>query len=55
MRYNEDFTEWLMGLPHHYPKVANVTRRERMKMLGNGVVPQQAMLALELLTGEHFD
>ena len=30
-------------------------KRERMKMLGNGVVPQQAMLALELLTGEHLD
>ena len=55
MRYNEDFAEWLMGLPHHYTKVADVTRRERMKMLGNGVVPQQAMLALELLTGEHLD
>ena len=55
LRYNEDFAEWLMGLPHHYTKVADVTRRERMKMLGNGVVPQQALLALELLTGEHFD
>ena len=55
MRYNEDFAEWLMGLPNHYTKVPGVSRRERMKALGNGVVLQQAMLALELLTGEHFD
>lgn len=55
MRYNEDFAEWLMGLPNHYTKVPGVSRRERMKALGNGVVPQQALLALELLTGEHLD
>lgn len=36
-----------MGFPEGW--VAGVSRTQALKMLGNAVVPQQAMLALELL------
>ena len=42
------FTEWMMGLaPGHVTGVPGISRNEQLKMLGNGVVPQQAVLALK--------
>jgi DNA (cytosine-5)-methyltransferase 1 len=44
------FVEWLMGLPEGW--VTDLcTRREALKMLGNGVVPQQAAHAVRVLLG----
>lgn len=44
------FVEWLMGLPEgHVTAVPGVSRNEALKMLGNGVVPQQAEAALRYL------
>jgi DNA (cytosine-5)-methyltransferase 1 len=44
------FSEWLMGLPEgHVTAVPGLTRNAQLKALGNGVVPQQAVLALRLL------
>lgn len=44
-------TEWMMGLPEGWicsPEIG-LTRNEQLKAAGNGVCPQQAMLALEML------
>lgn len=44
-------TEWMMGLPEGWicsPEIG-LTRNEQLKAAGNGVCPQQAMLALDLL------
>lgn len=39
-----------MGLPEGWvTDVPGLTRNEKLKLLGNGVVPQQAALALRLL------
>lgn len=44
------FSEWLMGLPAgHVTDVPGLSRNAQLKALGNGVVPQQAALALTLL------
>jgi DNA (cytosine-5)-methyltransferase 1 len=49
-RLSPDFVEWMMGLPEGFvTDVPHVTRTAQLKMLGNGVVPQQATLALRLL------
>lgn len=47
------FVEWLMGLPagHVTDPGIGLTRAQQLKALGNGVVPQQAALALRLLLG----
>lgn len=45
------FTEWMMGLPEGWicdPEIG-LTRNEQLKACGNGVVPQQAELALRML------
>lgn len=45
------FVEWLMGLPDGYvtsPDL-NLSREQQLRMLGNGVVPQQAALAVHTL------
>lgn len=40
------FVEWLMGLPEgHVTGVPGLSRRAQLRMLGNGVVPQQAAAA----------
>lgn len=45
-----EFPEWMMGLPAGWvTAVPGMTRREALKALGNGVVPQQAAAALSLL------
>lgn len=43
--------EWMMGLPagHVTDPGIGLTRRQQLKALGNGVVPQQAALALSML------
>ena len=53
-RLNPDFTDWMMGLVPGYTSAVEKAAK-RHTLAGNGVVPQQAMLALELLTGENFD
>jgi hypothetical protein len=44
-------TEWMMGLPLNWicDPAIGLTRNEMLKAAGNGVCPQQAMLALEML------
>lgn len=49
-KLNPEFVEYMMGLPVGWVTQANLSRAQQLKMLGNGVVPQQAELALELLT-----
>jgi DNA (cytosine-5)-methyltransferase 1 len=44
------FVEYMMGLPVGWVTDTGLSRAQQLKMLGNGVVPQQAELALELLT-----
>ena len=44
------FVEWMMGLPEGHVTGLNLNRTAQLKMLGNGVVPQQGALAIELLT-----
>jgi len=46
---NPAFVEWMMGLPEGWVTGLGLSRPAELKMLGNGVVPQQAALALELL------
>lgn len=45
------FTEWMMGLPegHVTDPALGLSRVEQLKLCGNGVVPQQAQMALEIL------
>jgi hypothetical protein len=48
-RLSAEFTEWMMGLPQEWITDCDITRNEQLKACGNGVVPQQAKLALEIL------
>ena len=43
------FVEWLMGLSNGHVCGLGLSRSAELKMLGNGVCPQQAALALTLL------
>lgn len=49
-KLNALFVEYMMGLPVGWVTDSGLSRAQQLKMLGNGVVPQQAELALELLT-----
>jgi hypothetical protein len=51
MRPNPAAVEWLAGLDCGWvtDPALGLTRRQQLKMLGNGVVPQQAALALRVL------
>lgn len=52
-RTNIDFVEWCMGLPSGHVTTTDVPRTGKVKMLGNGVVPQQAAFAItQLFLGE---
>ena len=42
-------TEWMMGLPLGWITSHGLSRNDELKMAGNGVVPQQAALALRVL------
>lgn len=46
---NPVFVEWMMGLPEGHVTGHGLSNAQALKMLGNGVVPQQAALALRLL------
>lgn len=47
---NPVFVEWMQGLPAgHVTAVPSLTRNQQLKLLGNGVVPQQGADALRLL------
>jgi DNA (cytosine-5)-methyltransferase 1 len=48
-RLSSKFTEWMMGLPDGWITGVGLKRNDELKACGNGVVPQQAELALELL------
>lgn len=48
-RLNPVFVEWMMGLPEGHVTGHGLSAAQELKMLGNGVVPQQAALALQLL------
>jgi DNA (cytosine-5)-methyltransferase 1 len=55
-RLSSAFTEWMMGLPEGWVTNVGLTRNEELKACGNGVVPQQAELALRvLLEGVAFE
>lgn len=50
MQLSTVFVEWMQGLPDGWVTgVPGMTRTEVLTVLGNGVVPQQCALALELL------
>jgi hypothetical protein len=50
-RLSSKFTEWMMGLPTGWVTDAGLTRNDELKACGNGVVPQQAEMALRSLLG----
>ena len=54
-RLSARFVEWMMGLPagHVTNPAIGLTRNEQLKALGNGVVPQQAALAVRTLLERH--
>ena len=43
------FVEWMMGLPAGHVSDIGLSRNATLRILGNGVVPQQAVLALSAL------
>lgn len=48
-KLNTKFVEYMMGLPEGWVTDLPISRAQQFKMLGNGVVPQQAYYALEKL------
>lgn len=50
-RLSPTFVEWLMGWPADWTE--GHSRSQRLKMLGNGVVPHQAVAAYRFLLGAH--
>lgn len=48
-RLSSEFTEWMMGLPKGWITGHGLSRKDELKACGNGVVPQQAELALKIL------
>ena len=48
-RLNPEFVEYMMGLPEGWVTDLDISRSQQLKILGNGVVPQQAYYALQLL------
>lgn len=48
-RLSSRFTEWMMGLPDGWITDCGLSRNDELKACGNGVVPQQAELALRIL------
>jgi DNA (cytosine-5)-methyltransferase 1 len=49
-RIDPRFPEWLMGLPQGHVTGHGLRPAQELKLCGNGVVPQQAALALAMLT-----
>jgi hypothetical protein len=50
-RLSPRFVEWMMGLDEGWVTGLGLSHVAQLKMLGNGVVPQQAVAALRLLLG----
>jgi DNA (cytosine-5)-methyltransferase 1 len=51
-RLNPRFSEWMMGLPDGWvTAVPGLSRAAQLRIIGNGLVPAQGALALEILTG----
>lgn len=50
-RLSSEFTEWMMGLQPGWVTGLGLSRKDELKACGNGVVPQQAELALQILKG----
>ncbi|WP_405903154.1 DNA cytosine methyltransferase [Streptomyces sp. NBC_00656] len=51
-RLSPAFAEWLMGLPAGWvTNVPDIPRKEQLRIIGNGVVPQQATYAYAWLLG----
>lgn len=48
-KLNAEFVEYMMGLAQGWVTGLPLSRAQMLKMLGNGVVPQQAYYALQLL------
>jgi DNA (cytosine-5)-methyltransferase 1 len=48
-RVSSKFVEYMMGLPKGWVTDLDISWTQQLKMLGNGVVPQQAYYALEVL------
>ena len=48
-RLSSEFTEWMMGLDQGWVTGVGLLRNDELKACGNGVVPQQALLALSML------
>jgi DNA (cytosine-5)-methyltransferase 1 len=49
LRLSAAFAEWMMGIPKLVTGVPGIPRTRQLKLIGNGVVPQQAAAALRLL------
>ncbi|MGH3157235.1 MAG: hypothetical protein ACRDNF_11755 [Streptosporangiaceae bacterium] len=48
-RLSVDFAEWLMGIPGWVTGVECLSRTAQLRLIGNGVVPQQGAAALQML------
>jgi DNA (cytosine-5)-methyltransferase 1 len=48
-KLNPVYVEYMMGLPKGWVTDLNLSRTQKLKMLGNGVIPQQAFYALSHL------
>lgn len=48
-KLNPVFVEYMMGLPEGWVTDCGLSRTQQLKMLGNGVVPQQAYYAIQQL------
>lgn len=51
-RLSPVFVEWLMGLPSGWVTGIDIPRTAQLRALGNGVVPQQAARALDLMLAD---
>jgi DNA (cytosine-5)-methyltransferase 1 len=49
LRLAAAFAEWLMGIPGWVTRIPGISRTAQLRLIGNGVVPQQAAAALRLL------
>lgn len=48
-KVNPLFAEWMMGLPEGWVTGHGLNRKQELRLLGNGVMPQQAAYALNKL------
>lgn len=53
-KLNPEFVEWMMGLPYGWVTGVDIPRSQKLKILGNGVVPQQAYEAIRLLLNQEM-